>query len=213
MTDALLRAGELAAQTAEKLFALNVYDPPANDQSARAIASRSVIDHVLTQAGWGFATPYHGPEPQWCGLFAATCWRAAGLNPKWLATYWASTYRLALWAQYRNFDAKHPNPAPPPSDGVRLYVDLQRATDIEPRAGDVVIVGDGNPAVGDHITVCCGFDAKTGAVSTVSGNGVGLGPDGKRREGIVRRDFKPGDGYKPMWLVRPAFDDLFAEMG
>jgi hypothetical protein len=96
---------------------------------------------------------------------------------------------------------------------VRLYVDLKRVTDIEPRAGDVIIVGDGNPPVGDHITVCCGFDAKTSTVSTISGNGVGLGPDGKRREGIVRRDFKPGEGYQPLWLVRPAFDDLQSGAG
>jgi hypothetical protein len=212
VSDALQLAGERALQAAEQMFALDVYDPSPHDQSAKAIASRTVIDHILTQAGWGFSTPYSGPEPQWCGLFAATCWRAAGINPKWLPTYWASTYRLALWAQYRDFDAKHPNPQPPLSDGRRFYSDLRKG-DVAPRLGDVVIVGDGTPPVGDHITVCSGYDEKTGTVSTIGGNGVGLGPDGKRREGIVRRDFKPGDAFKPLWLVRPAFEDLQAEAG
>jgi len=79
-----------------------------------------------------------------------------------------------------------------------------------PRAGDIVVVGDGVPGAGDHITVLVSFDAATGTFRTISGNGGGLGPDGNRREGVVKADFiaAPASGYRVLWVYRPALGDL-----
>lgn len=214
MTDALTRAGELAAAEAERLFALDVYDPPKSDHTPRGEHSRRVISDILLASGWTWLVPYAGDGAvEWCGLFAGACWRAAGLDPKWLATYWASTLRLTMWARYKSWDARHPNPHPQDPRDVRLLATLdQRSTALpfEPRIGDVLIVGDGSPVDGDHITIVTGYDR--GVFSTISGNGSGLGPDGKRRQGIVRRDFAlGGPGYCARRLIRPAFGDLLAE--
>lgn len=210
---ALELAGQRAVTEATRLWNLDVYDPATSDHTPRGNASREIISDVIARAGWSWALPYHGNgPPQWCGLFAAACWRTAGLDPKWLATYWASTYRLQLWATYQKFDQKHPNPRTPDSDG-RLLVNLgARHDSFTPLAGDVLIVGDGDPHVGDHITLVVAYDSTTGKFDTISGNGGGVGPTGTKREGISRRTYSSaGTGYRAMWLIRPAFGDLLAE--
>jgi len=216
MTDALTRAGELAAAEAERLWQLDVYDPPRNDQSARGIANRIIIEDIIRTAGWGWALPYVGPEPQWCGLMAATCWIRSGLDPKWTATYWASTYRLGLWARYQKFSAKHPNPPPVNPHERRMMMRFVPGSvpSWTPRAGDIVIVGDGEPEAGDHVTLCTAYDAQGRTFETISGNGGGTGPRGNQREGISRRVYSIDTGrYRAMWVIRPAFGDLRAERG
>lgn len=216
MTNALTRAGELALAEAERLWNLDVYDPPIGDKRPRAAECLAVIEGVIKASGWGFATPYlgNGP-PQWCGLFAGACWRKAGLNPSWLATYWASTYRLGLFATYQKFDQKHPNPPPKDTTDRRLFGQLARdrlLLPFTPRAGDVVIVGDGEPSFGDHITLCVSYDAAKRTFDTISGNGGGAGPKGDKREGISRRTYSIDSiGYRAMFVLRPAFGDLLAE--
>ena len=216
MTDALTRAGELSAARAEELWQLDVYDPPKGDRRPRAAECLQVIEGIIKRAGWGFATPYLGNgSPQWCGMFAADCWRAGGLDPAWFPSYWASTYRLRAWATYHRFSSGS-KANPPPLPGVterRLYIGLDSPFAIEPRLGDVVIVGDGRPGEGDHITINMGYDAPTRTFDTISGNGGGVGPRGNSREGISRRGYAIGakSGYRPLWLVRPVFDDLVAE--
>lgn len=99
-------AGQKALDEALRFFNLDVYDPAANDHSDAAERSRKVIDEILTTAGWLWEVPFKGVhQVEWCGLFAGACWHAAGLDPKWLATYFASTYRLDLWGQYESFDS------------------------------------------------------------------------------------------------------------
>ncbi len=213
MTDALTRAGELAIEEAERLWAMDVYDPKWIDKSPPASASRRVIEEVIQRAGWGWTLPYRGPEPQWCGLYAAACWIKAGLDPKWTATYWASTYRLTTWARYIRFSAKHPNPKPL-NDDRRLIVKLEPGEPLafESRPGDVVIVGDGEPDAGDHVTLCVAYSDVLRSFETLSGNGGGVGPKGNRREGISRRTYSIDSGsYRAMWVIRPAFGDLLAE--
>jgi hypothetical protein len=213
-TDALALAGQRAITEATRLWNLDVFDPPKSDHSPRARECARVIEDVIKSAGWGFATPYEGNgAPQWCGLFAGHCWRAAGLDPKWLATYFASTYRLNLWGSYQKFDQKHPNPRPATED-TRWLAELHDAPPFAPQAGDILIVGDGDPHVGDHITLVVSYDAAVRTFDTISGNGGGVGPRGDRREGISRRAYTIGAaGYRAMWLLRPAFGDLVAEAG
>lgn len=205
-------AGSLAVAEAQRLWSLDVIDPRRTDTSTRAVQSRAVIDEILRASGWTWEIPYKGDgQVEWCGLFAAACWRRAGIDPRWLATFWASTLRLSSW-----FQGKHWNGAPAGGPRPHVFLDASskpsacRLNDTSiPRPGDIVIVGDGSPAAGDHITLCESYDAATGTFRTLSGNGGGIGPDGRRRQGVVRADFKVGGGGYCVRLVgRPLPGDL-----
>ncbi len=214
MTDALTRAGELAVQEALRLWNLDIYDPAKSDKSPHANESRSHINDMLKACGWTWEVPYLGDaQMEWCGIFAGACWRAAGLDPKWLATYFPSTYRLDVWARYRTFNDKNPNPRP--TSDHRLLAELNAHSTtlpFEPRAGDIVMIGDGWPSMGDHITIAESYDPETRLFKTIEGNGSGLGPSGKRRQGVVRAErHVGGDGYCVRRIIRPGFGDLLAE--
>ena len=206
--------GELAAREAERLWALDVYDPPKGSKAPYAARSLEVINAILEAAGWKWAGPYLGNgSPQWCGLFAATCWRKAGIDPRWLATFWASTLRLSYWFRYKAWNGSSAG-----KDTGRMWLAvtpgmtpdrLVMPDGSRPQRGDIVVVGDGNPVEGDHITVLVGFDAATGVFHTISGNGVGIGPDGKRREGIVKTDYRAEQkGYRVLYVYRPGSGDM-----
>jgi hypothetical protein len=208
----IIEAGQVAMSEALRLWSADVYDPQRSDKSAAADHSRRVIDEIIMAAGWEWQVPYKGDgQVEWCGLFAAACWRAAGLDTKWLATYFASTYRLDTWARYRDFNPDKPNKKPAQGP-YRLIADFDaHSTSVpwEPQAGDILMIGDGNPAMGDHITLVVSYDPTRKVFATLEGNGVGLGPDGKRRQGIVRglRNLG-GQGYCARRLIRPAVSDL-----
>lgn len=218
MTDADLEAaGHAAVAEGMRLWNLDVFDPRASDMTERAVASRNAIDDVLAAGGWTWQVPYRGDgQVEWCGLFVAACWRATGIDPKWLATYFASTYRLDTWARYRTFNAKHPNPKPA-TGPYRLLAELTLESvrlPFEPRAGDILTIGDGNPLAGDHICLVRSFDPARRVFLTVEGNGTGLGPDGKRRQGIVTTERRlGGDGFCARRLIRPAPSDLERAVG
>lgn len=217
--DPLERAGELAAAEAERMWQLDIIDPPKGASSEQAKRSLIVINEILSASGWSWAGPYTGNgPPQWCGLFAATCWRRAGLDSGWLATFWASTLRMAHWFGYRAWNgtsagqrtAKMPRLALAVRRDMRPH-EIVMPDGAPPRPGDIVVVGDGTPKEGDHITVLISFDATTGVFRTISGNGGGVGPDGKSREGISRRDYKADQsGYRVLWVYRPGVEDLAA---
>lgn len=222
MTDALARAGELALAEAQRLWALDVIDPPKGSKDPRARRWLEVINDIIKSAGWGFRGAYLGNAPKatrWCGMFAAKCWRLAGLDPRWLASFWASTLRMEPWFDYKPRNGKSAGKRPA-RDG-RMAIKLSAASkpaDVVfpdgtmPRAGDIMVVGDGTPEAGDHIVICESFDPVTGIAETVGGNGKGLGPDNKRREGIVRARFKVGgSGFVILRVYRPGFGDLLAE--
>ncbi len=210
--DKLEEAGRNAAAWMEVLWQRDIIDPAVGSKHPRAAESLRVIEEIIRVNGWTWALPYKGDARgavQWCGMTAGAAWRAAGLNPEWLSTYFASTYRLMLWATYQKFNQKaRPNPKPhaPP---FRLHVDLtERNAGATPRPGDIIVVGDGDPKCGDHVTVCISF--ANGVIDTISGNGGGRGPRGEPREGISRRAYALGTttGYRPLWLIRPSHSDL-----
>ncbi len=212
--DKLEEAGKFAAAEAVRLWNLDVFDPPIGSTHDRAGYCCGVIEGIIKRNGWSWALPYKGDgPPQWCGMFAGDCWAVADLDTSWLPTYFASTYRLSLWATYKKFDRKS-KANPEPTDGdERLYVNLAKKwpEGFAPRAGDIVIVGDGNPEAGDHVTVLIAYDRMTGLFDTISGNGGGLGPRGNKHQGISRKTYCVTGAYgiyKAMWLVRPARGDL-----
>ncbi len=208
-------AGQAAAAEAIRLWELDIFDPAVGSSHPRAKTCLAEIERIIRANGWSWALPYKGNgPPQWCGMFAGDCWRTAGLDPSWLPTYFASTYRLNLWASYQKFDVKSkPNPRPStPHTQTRVRASVRDLLGVTPRPGDIIIVGDGEPQAGDHVTICVGY--KDGVFDTISGNGGGYGPTdygtgGAKREGISRRDYtRSGTGYRAMWLIRPAEGDL-----
>jgi hypothetical protein len=208
--DKLLAAGERALAEAVRLWSLDVYDPKRSDKTPAGEHSRKIIQEIVNAAGWTWIDYDGDGRVEWCGLHAAACWRAAGIDPKWLATFWASTYRLDAWATYRDFNNhKNPKPAQGPYRLVAKLDSSSKVLPFEPRAGDILTVGDGIPAFGDHITIVESWDEARGIFIVLSGNGGGLGPDGKRRQGIVRSEFRlGGSGYCARRIIRPAPSDL-----
>lgn len=215
--DPLRDAGARAAAEAERMWKLDIIDPPRGAVSTAAKRSLDVITGIVRDNGWTWEVPYtHNGQVQWCGMFAGACWRSAGLEPKWIATFWASTIRLATWARYLKWNDKSSGTRP--ATGARMLLEIHRdmkpanilfPDGTRPRAGDVVIVGDGTPKEGDHINVLVSLSVD-GVFHTISGNGGGAGPDGKRREGVVKRDYTASatSGYRVLFVLRPGVDDL-----
>lgn len=204
-------AGNKAADAIEELWKLDIFDPPIGSSDPRAHFCLQEIEKIIAANGWSWALPYRGDgPPQWCGMTAGYVWEKAGLDPKWLATYFASTYRLMLWATYQRYDSQRGEQNPPPADPTnrRLYMRV-RALVEAPRRGDILIVGDGNPKWGDHVTVITGYDAAAGSFETISGNGGGYGPRGNYRQGVSKKTYLLGTGgYQPMYVIRPSEGDL-----
>jgi hypothetical protein len=217
---ALVRAGELAALEMERLWQLDIIDPKIGSKDPRAARSLVEINRIIVRNGWGKPGAYKGNgPPQWCGMAAGDAWATAGMDPRPLAAFWASTLRLITWARYRAFNG-HANATPPANvDDRRMLVKLEVGKPIAfvPRRGDVIIVGDGKDPAGDHINVNMGFNEATRSFDTISGNGGGVGPNGDTRDfrgGVSRREYFVDKGiFRAMWAVRPSFADLLAERG
>ena len=204
-------AGKRAAAEAERLWQLDVYDPKIGDQAPRAKFCLQIINDIIHKAGWTWIKYLGDGPPQWCGLFAAACWLVAGIDPKWLATFWASTLRLESWAEGHPWNGT-------PAGGPRPFIKMNSKSKPEeckfpdgslPRAGDIVVVGDETPKEGDHICVVMSFDPATGVFVTISGNGGGDGPTGEKRQGISKAEYKIGaPGYHPLRVYRPLSNDM-----
>jgi hypothetical protein len=140
--------------------------------------------------------------------------KAVGLDPQWMAFFSQSTYRVMSWVTYRPFNEHKNIPMPVKYEDRRVWRDLRTrqaipVTDL-PRAGDIMMVGNNSIATGNHCVLIIDFDQAKQTYDTISGNGGGMGPHGNSREGISRKVY-PAGTYKPMWLARPAFEDLLAE--
>lgn len=217
MTNGLVRAGELVAASAIAEWQRDIYDAVSTDRSAEGQRSIAYIDALTRACNYGRYTGNDmRPAKQWCTMWGSKRWvDAGGLDPSMLAHFSQSTLRWRYWAQYLTSDGAHPSGEKPNGDDRRLYVDLQKPwpNDFAPRAGDLMVVGDGEPFYGDHGVVVITYDPITHSVDTIAGNGGGIGPRGNKREGVSRKTFslRSGAGYHEMFLVRPAFGNLLAE--
>lgn len=204
--------GQRVAARMEALWKLDVFDPPKGSSHPRAKFCLKTIEDIIKRNGWSWATPYLGDgPPQWCGMTAGDAYAEAGLDTSWLRDYFASTHRLYCFAKYQRFSrTSKPNPKPDATvTDRRLYVDLRKPFTVKPLPGDIVIVGDGDPDVGDHVTVNMGYNPTTKTFDTISGNGGGLSPKGVKNNGISRKNYRVGQaGYAPMFLIRLASSDL-----
>lgn len=183
--------GEYALARALEMWREDIIDPRRGD--TREIAQRSLIaidrmirgdrglDWAAARDGGKTSGSYRGDlDFAWCGAYAATCWSAAGLRADIRRAHWASTYRLWTWAR----------------DTPRML----RPEDA--RAGDVLVVGL-KARWGDHIAVV--VDQADGWWRTVEGNATGLGPDDRRRQGVIRAERGPSE---VRYAVRPLDEDL-----
>lgn len=215
--DPVAAAGKRAVAEAERYFALDVKDFDEHSTNPRVPFWKAIIQGIIDRAGWGWVkyvgnTTDEKKACQWCGMFVAACWRAAGIDPKWLRDFFASTNRLVCWAEGEAWNGT-------PAGGPRMYIELSPRTkrmDVVfpdgslPQAGDILIVGNGVRPTGNHITLVVSYDPATGIFKTINGNGGGLGPDGLRREGIVKTSYAVGEthGYHPMFVIRLLESDL-----
>lgn len=224
----LRKAGAMALAKAIELFNLDVWDPSARDHRPIAERWRDTITELIggdgkgNGLGWGWEGRYAGDgDFEWCGAFAARCWQAGGLSVLARRESWASCYRLQRWAKYRPISDRKPAPVEIEQlfESPRLCVAFDERgvmpAKLEVRPGDVLIVGGVGTGPGKHITIIERFDPSSGMFHTYEGNAGGTGPDGKRRQGIVRAvrplglpSGKPPSTYHARWLIRPAPSDL-----
>lgn len=214
-TEAVATAGRAALAEADRLWALNIYDPAPSDATARGLFCKHTIESLIAACGWTWALPYLGHDKaasgtlEWCGLFAGACWVKAGLKPAIAKTWLASTYRIDAFGSYTALDAQHPNPRP--TDGpLRMMATLnEHSTELpwQPQAGDILTIGPSG--YGQHITVVDHYDAEHKLFYVVSGNGVGIGPDGKKMWGVVKSQVPLGGAsWHACRLLRLAGTDL-----
>lgn len=199
--------------------------PGAPPQSAYPVLSGYL-------AAVGEHRPYPARQPgggafQYCGGFAAKCWREAGLRAD-VAPLWASTYKLCeCYGKYRK-DPGIPAPSAVSLGGQRVPLAVyheahggaRRVTKggaplADVRPGDVALVRTERPGSrpqpwGGHVTLVLDVLPDGSGVRTLSGNGRGWGPakDGsgnpdrsKLVNGVVLNHVP---WARVAWIVRPA---------
>lgn len=219
--DRLAAAGDIAVLEAERIWKMDIIDPPSAAQIHEF--SRKTIDNFIRSSegcGWSWDTPYqynhHGRE--WCTAFVMWCWARGGLALKpHRFTFGMSTWRLDCWARYTAIETVSAG-VKPSHVAPRMIIDLDEHSNALdavfpdgtiPRAGDILLVGDGTPRYGDHGTLVRSFDPITGIFETYEGNATGIGPKGNKREGVIRAMRRVGgSGYAARRVIRPSIADL-----
>lgn len=205
--DHLAAAGRAACGEAERLWALDIHDPPGNVESLEATRCRDLIDGFIREGlGWRQG-PYRGDgDFAWCGAFVAWCWKAAGLRSALREHFFASTRRLDKYALGEQPGGGRPGPR---LARRRLVLAEDGAAEdadrFGPQPGDVLLIGSHDP--GAHIGLLERYEA--GIFFTIEGNGFGRGPLGKKREGVVKRERASDDGApRVLRIIRPSVEDL-----
>lgn len=206
----LAAAGRAACAEAERLWQLDIRDPPAEADSLDDARCRGQIDAFIRQGLLWKREPYKGDgDFAWCGAFAAWCWKAAGLRSVLREHFFASTRRLDKYALGGEpGGGRTVNPLLP---RLRLVVaEDTSAEDVRrfgPQPGDLILIGSHEP--GAHIALLERYEA--GVFFTIEGNGFGRMASGRRREGVVKReravdDAAPascGSSVRPSKIWRP----------
>lgn len=222
----LMAAGLTAMIEGKRLWLRNIVDLPPPISPAYE-ASRSTIDQLIRSPlglGWSWEPEYTLNHFEWCGAFAAYCWRAAGTPLQARKNFFASTYRLDRWARYQRAFEDVANPKPS-SGPYRIIVELDEKSlagdllaklgDTRPRAGDIILLGGVNTAYGKHICLVESFDQASGTFMTLEGNGTGYGPNGLPQHGVIRSRRRiglavglPATTYFVRRFIRPAPHDI-----
>lgn len=230
----LKEAGERALERALAAWQRDIVDPPSKSLRDPAFEQdRTEIDSYIrhgvlmggVQNPKSFKYTKDG-DYEWCGAFVAHCWEPF-IQADLRQLYFPSTYRLDCYGRYLagfqtpNAQAvakKYQKPSMP--EEARKYLRLtymssvDEVNDFAPRAGDILLVGTSmGPAYGAHVTLIEKWDPATKIFHTVEGNGTGLGPDGKRRQGVVKAQrplggVAPGKTYHALRIIRPGLSDI-----
>jgi hypothetical protein len=230
----LKEAGERALERAIAAWKRDIIDPPGKSLHDPAFEpDRTEIDsyirHGVLMGGVSNPKSFKYTKDgdyEWCGAFAAHCWEPF-VHDDLRQLYFPSTYRLDCYGRYLagfqtpNAQAvakKYPKPLDEKS--ARKHMRLTHMSSVEevnqfaPRAGDILLVGTtGGAAYGTHITLVESWDPVKKVFNTVEGNGTGLGPDGKRRQGVVKAvrplgPPAPTKIYHALRLIRPGIGDI-----
>jgi hypothetical protein len=202
--ETLRHIGELAIEQAADWWDNDIIDPRVGEESNCASRSRLLINQCIQVGlGWKWEPFYAGDGRfEWCGAFAAFCWQS--VKPQLRKTYFASTYRLDRYARYQSVNGEKNK------GSGRLCAELDehsKSLPFEPRAGDILLIGPAGSGYGKHICLVESF--ANDVFQTIEGNGTGIGPDGKRRQGVVRATrMLGGDGWHARRLIRPSAEDL-----
>lgn len=221
----IIDAGRQARDVALSLWGRHIVDPPRSTWRDPAWdASRYAIDDMIRGPmglGWSrcsSAPPIkayrHDGDYEWCGAFAAQCWRAVGLAPELARLYWSSTYRLDRYGSRRTAfwtpGEARTRKAYPGAD--RAYLQVRPETTLEdverwgPRAGDILLVDTVSGwDYGHHVTIVGRVE---GVVAhTIEGNATGRAPSGDVVQGVVRQT-----RHMRTWrrFIRPGASDLVA---
>jgi hypothetical protein len=233
MSDELLkRAGELALERALAEWKRDVVDPPRRSLNDPLFDDdrKAIDDYIRNGAQLGgvsnpgkFVYQKDG-DYEWCGAFHAHCWEPF-IQPDLRQLYWPSTYRLDCYGRYvagfssanaKATAAKYPRPA---ADG-RKYLKLtatSKPADVEafgPRPGDILLVGFApGYGYGSHVTLVERWDPVASVLHTIEGNATGIGPDGSRRQGVIKHQRPlgtpaPAKTYHALRLIRPGINDV-----
>jgi len=226
--EALRYAGLVAVAEAKLCFLEDITDLPPRTSPQFERCAKFIDNLIRTTFGinWTWESPYRRADQfKWCGTLPACGWGNAGLKVNLRTDFFASNFRLDRYARYERVkDGPFP-PKPATGGPHRMIIGLDEHTRPEdvkfpdgssPRAGDIMLIGDKNPAWGDHITMLERWDAGEFWQPTIEGNGRGFGPDGLSRDGIVRAKRRignlPKDGpttsYFALRIIRVGFDDI-----
>ncbi len=230
-------AGQHVVETALGFWRQHIVEP---QRETGLVRERAWIDSIIrSDAGlnWPRCSPTQkefrkGPDFEWCGAFAAACWRAAGLDGRIAFAYFASTYRLDNFGRYiRGIDDAATRTAyiafPKPASDPRRHLVCDEHTTIaavtrwRPQPGDIVMVTQPKRLpkyrYGSHIAIVERWDPERGVFETIEGNATGCFPDGSIGQGVVRQTRKVGltrDDNRDTWhvrrIIRPSLADLTA---
>lgn len=228
-------AGQRALSTALALWHNLVRDPPRRSLHDRQYdEDRRIIDALIrTPVGLNWprcsdeveAYRFDG-DYEWCGAFAARCWRAAGLDPMLATIYFSSTYRLDMYGRERlAFASKREKALVARLGGKCEYLQLDDDSTPDdvaafaPRAGDILLVGsesyEDRMPYGTHVTIVESFDAAASTFLTVEGNATGELGNRQHGQGVVKQARPlgmPANGTRHTYiarrLIRPPLSDL-----
>jgi hypothetical protein len=228
----LKQAGERALERGLAAWNRDIIDPPRQSIRDSAFDSdRAEIDGYVRNAVLLGGVQYpkifkytKDGDYEWCGAFAAHCWEPF-VQPDLRQLYFPSTYRLDCYGRYMaGFQTPNAQAIAKkysrPEVGARKHIRLTHTSTAEevnvfaPRAGDILLVGTSNgPAYGAHVTVIERWDPTAKVFHTVEGNGTGVGPDGKRRQGVVKAvrplgSTTPTRTYHALRIIRPGITDM-----
>jgi hypothetical protein len=200
-----MHGGELALSVALETWGKRIVDPPRRTWADAVYdESRLAIDAMIRGPmglSWSRCSPFRKEyrrdgDFEWCGAFAAWCWRHAGLDPQLAEIYFSSTYRLDRYAS-RKLAFGTPREVMLrrrlPGDGRVRHVfgpdsTVEDVEEMKPQPGDILLVDTvGGWSYGHHVTIVERWDPELGAFRTVEANATGRLPDGTIAQGVVRQ--------------------------